>query len=252
MTEFSDLTDTEQESVTSLHIIVTFDDPDRVLVGHIGYNTFAVRRSPDFADPAAEGDVVQVSQNEKGTYEATARIGRRANKDFEWQTYQLPWDHQQMNFDSTVLFLGEYQLPAAIVYVQDRPAREVHYGNAGTVEVTSVAYWGHSARFKGFVAGLEPAQKISLAAAAPNPAPVTLTLMSGKYPGDPSVPVEAVVDATVVYRGPDTPTVVDLPADWIAAFAAGVAGSIRFAPTDSTPGVTRLHAGPAGSLTLHR
>lgn len=247
----TDITD-ETVTVTAMHVALVASNPTRLL-GFIGRNTWTVPLAaawPEDVTPKA-GDVVSLTKSETGVYEATGVLGyRSSNPTSEHLSYGLPWDFQQVGWDGamgSVIYSAVSVLPPSHV-VSDDP-RHVVYGNLGTSSRGSTAYWGHSTRWA--YPGSEPARRISLLPVGPAPTPAQLTLLSALWPGDASVPVGSPLTVPLDYMGPDTVTVVDLPAPWIEALAAGTAGAIRFTPADTTPGLTSIAIGAHRSLTLH-
>jgi len=251
--KLADLTPTDDgATLDALHVIAVASSPARFL-GQIGNNTFTVRRSADFADVVVADDVLQITQSETGVYEATAILGHRAGASTEFQTYELPWDYQQIGWDGgsgSTFYSGISVLPAALVIgYQDRP--ELTYGRVGGIDRTSVAYWGHSGRWAYPGLGVQPAQKLSILVTEPNPVPLELTLLAAHYPDEAHTTVDVPLTPSLDYFGPDVPNVIDLPAEWIDAFADGSAGSIMFGPSGTDPGLTTVPAGPSRSLSLH-
>lgn len=251
--KLADLAPTD-DSVTleALHVVGVASAPDR-FYGQIGNNTFTVRRGEGFDDVVAANDVLQITQSETGVYEATSKLGTRPNAATEYQTYELPWDYQQIGWDGgsgSTFYSGINVLPVALVRgYQDSP--ELTYGRIGGIDRTAVAYWGHSARWAYPTAGVEPAQKLSVLVSEPNPVPLELTLLAAHYPSEAHTPVDVPITPSIDYFGPDVANVIDLPDEWIDALADGSAGSIMFAPSGTDPGLTHVAAGPVRSLSLH-
>lgn len=251
--KLADLTPADEgATLDALHIVATAAAPDR-FYGQIGNNTFMARRGADFVDAVAANDVLQVTLSETGVYEATAKLGTRPGASTEYLTYDLPWDYQQIGWDGgsgSTFYSGINVLPAALVRgYQDRP--ELTYGHIGGVDRSSVAYWGHSCRWAYPTVGVEPARKLSILVAEPNPVDLELILLSAHYPTEAHTPVDVPLTPSLDYFGPDVPNVVDLPDEWIDALADGSAGAIRFGPAGSDVGLTRVAVGPARSLSLH-
>lgn len=247
--KLADLAPVEEATLEALHVISVASTPDR-FTGKIGNNTFTARRSPEFVDAVIADDVIQVSLSETGVYEATAVLGHRSGAATEFTTYGLPWDYQQVGWDGgSTFYSGVNVLPAALI-VGDFP-NEVVYGRSGGTDRTTMTYWGHSARWAYAGSGIEPARKLSLLVSEPAPLPIELTLLAAHYPDEAHTPIDVPITPSIDYYGPDVPNVIDLPDEWIDAFADGTAGSILFAPSGTDPGLTRVAVGPARSLSLH-
>lgn len=237
-------------TIEAMHVFSVLTGPDRFF-GHFGYHRFAALRAPGFTATIAVGDVVQITQTELGYYEVTAKLGTRANPSTEWETYGLPWGYGQDGWDvpPTVTFYNGVKVaPPAVLDARDG---ELVYGRSGGADRTVTAYYGHAGLWAYPSVGSGPARKLSILLAEPSPLPLKLTLLSARYPTDAHTPVDVTITPALDYYGPDVPNVIDLPANWKTAFAAGTAGSIRFGPAGATVGLTRLVAGDHRSLSLH-
>lgn len=249
--KLAELLPAEDAQVSALHVIAVASAPDRFL-GNIGNNTFTARRAEGFVDVVSVDDVIQLSPSETGVYEATAILGTRPNADTEFTTYDLPWDYQQIGWDGgmgSTFYTGVNVLPAALIMGDF--GQDVVYGHSAGVAQATTAYWGHSGRWAYPGLGIEPARKLSILLAQPSPRDLELTLLAAHYPDEAHTVVDVPLTPALDYYGPDTPNVVDLPSEWIDAFADGSAGAIRFGPASADPGLTRVVVGTSRSLSLH-
>lgn len=237
-------------------VVTSIESSPTRYLGYIGWNLFKARKTADFTDPIVVGDVVSLTESELGVYEITGKVGTDSFAFGDQVFFTIPWDYQQVGWTSdeeVTLFSGVLALPPAYLIHDDVNAREVVYGHVNGELATTTAFWGFSAYWAyGTSFGNSTAQKLTLLPLEPDPKPVTLTLLSARRPGDVSAPVGDPLPVTLSYRGPDVPTVVDLPEVWQTAFADGSAGAIRFDPTGAGEALTRLAVGPHRSLSLHR